>query len=817
MAFILLGVVMMVALYFASNITLKENIADVIPQDEQVVEINEVFEGLNFNNRLVFHLYQPDSTGQNADKLIEVSDSIASSLQGNFKDLVADIVKEIPDRQMQVMYDYYYHNLPFYLLPEDYEDIASRLDNDGPSQAVKRVYKQLLSPMGALTKMLVKDPLGLASYPLRRMREQQFDSNFDLYQNHIVTVDRKHLIFFVQLSHPPNETSINAKLIEGIEDVRNRYATVYPDVKVEYFGPAAVAVANAQRIKKDIILTVTLALVALFVFISLFYRSFITFFVVVTPGVFGAAVAMAVLSIFRESVSAISLGVGSVLLGITIDYALHFFTHLKRGQDIKSLFADIATPLLMSSLTTASAFLSLIFLRSTALQDLGIFAGISVIGAVTYTLVFLPHMVRAGEVNKHRHPNIVERAVSWLAIYPFYQKRLVMAILIIITSISLFTWRSVSFENDMLKLNYMPADLKAYQHSINSISNFSTNNIYVASQGTNIAEALQENIHAYNKFVALKEDNRIRDFYTLNSVIPAPQLQAQRLASWKHFWEKHNMEILNNKLDSASLQLGFRPGTFSMFTETLNKKYTNISQEHLDDIISVVGKELVIHHDEDRVSILSTLALDSDEKPAVLEELSAIPGIIILDKSHLTNKLVTLLKEDFSNLVNISLIVVFLILLISYGRFELAIIAFVPVVLSWLWVLGLMGWLGLTFNIVNIIICTFIFGLGIDYSIFVMRGLTQQYAYDIDTLPSYKKSIILSMVTTLLGIGVLAFAGHPALKSIAFLAIIGIFSVVFITFTVEHILYDLLILRRKKINLLSYVLVKFDSTKESPS
>ena len=109
-----------------------------------------------------------------------------------------------------------------------------------------------------------------------------------------------------------------------------------------------------------------------------------------------------------------------------------------------------------------------------------------------------------------------------------------------------------------------------------------------------------------------------------------------------------------------------------------------------------------------------------------------------------------------------------------------------------------MGLLDAKFNIVNIIVTTFIFGLGVDYSIFITQGLTQKHKFNTDSLISYKKSIGLSAITTLVGIGVLIFAQHPALKSIALLAIVGIVSVIFLTFTLQPILYDFLIQKRKE-------------------
>ena len=48
---------------------------------------------------------------------------------------------------------------------------------------------------------------------------------------------------------------------------------------------------------------------------------------------------------------------------------------------------------------------------------------------------------------------------------------------------------------------------------------------------------------------------------------------------------------------------------------------------------------------------------------------------------------------------------------------------------SWLWILGLMELLDIQFNIVNIILATFIFGQGDDYTIFITEGLVYEHAY----------------------------------------------------------------------------------------
>jgi 1-acyl-sn-glycerol-3-phosphate acyltransferase len=117
---------------------------------------------------------------------------------------------------------------------------------------------------------------------------------------------------------------------------------------------------------------------------------------------------------------------------------------------------------------------------------------------------------------------------------------------------------------------------------------------------------------------------------------------------------------------------------------------------------------------------------------------------------------------------------------------------------SWLITLGFMGLTGIEFNIFNIIISSFIFGLGVDYSILMMRGLLYEYKYGKNELATYKVAIFLSSVTTLIGVAALFFAKHPALHSMALIAVVGIISVVMVAYTFQPLLSNWILLDRAK-------------------
>src|SRR5690606_24196745 len=83
-------------------------------------------------------------------------------------------------------------------------------------------------------------------------------------------------------------------------------------------------------------------------------------------------------------------------------------------------------------------------------------------------------------------------------------------------------------------------------------------------------------------------------------------------------------------------------------------------------------------------------------------------------------------------------------------------------------------------------------------SIFITKALLKELATGKKVLGTHKTSIMLSVLTTILGIGVLVLAKHPALFSISIVSVIGIFSAMFISFSLQPHFFKLFIGNRYK-------------------
>lgn len=794
-------------IYFGTKIKLEEDINKFIPKDKKIDEINFVLNNIKIKDKLVINIFNTDTTNTETADLMQCADMLADSLNSTKgSGYIKDLSYKISDDLITRLYGTFYNNLPIFLEEKDYKTIDGFLQPDSLKNIINSDYKTLLSPSSMVFgKFIKKDPINLTPLALKKLQNLKFDENFDVHEGYIMTRDKKNLMMFISSSVSTTDNDKSKIFFDSLDEIiKSLNAKFNNKVTVEYYGAAAVALGNAKQIRHDSIYTSLIALVFIVVLLGLFFRRLLIIFYILLPVAFGALFSLTLLYFIKEEISAIAFGAGSIVLGIAINYSLHFFTHFKHERSIEKVITDLSFPMLIGCTTTVGAFLSLQFAKSQALHDFGLFAGFSLIGAVLFSIIVLPHLLklRKGEETEDgvtQKNSFLLRIVS----YRFDKNKPILISTFILTIVFAYTATNVSFESDMLKINYQSdALIKAQQH-LDKINNYSLRSVYIVSKGKDLNEALKANEIATEKLNNLKEEKLINKFSTVSTLLISDSLQKVRIDRWNSFWTVEKKDSLQNRLIRYSSEYKFKADAFSQFYDHLNTNFKPVALSELDTLKKLVVNDWVTEN-KDVTTVVSIVKVDPNKKSVVYDAFSTNNSVVVFDKQFMSTQFVDIITSDFNLILIITGLLVFGFMLLSHGRFELVFINFLPMFIGWLWILGIMGIIGLKFNIINIIISTFIFGLGDDYGIFIMDGLAQEYKYGRKNLDSYKTSIFLSAATTIIGIGVLIFAQHPALRSIAIITIIGMTTVLFISFIVQPLCYNFLILSRKKRNLLPY-------------
>ena len=790
--FLVLGAFLGVIIWLMLQLKIVEDIAKVLPHDEKVDRYLEVVNQSAFGDELVVYCRPADALKPaEPDQLIafagELADSIRASLVPEY---VASIRERTDDESFTGIYRELYGHLPVFLTEDDYRQLDSLTTPASIRKAVGSAYKNLVSPAGMVTRdMILSDPLSLTAIALKKTSSFNIDESYRIKDGYIFSSDLKYLILFIKPSQKPTETAKNGILIEKLDQYIQSVSSHHESkIKAGYFGSLAVSVANARQLKRDIILTMNLAIVLLVLFIGFYFGRFRAIPAIVFTTLMSAGISVAVLSLLGREISAVSLGFGAVLLGIAIAYFIHYLNHIRDVKDPRLVLKEIALPIVMSSIISSGDFFTLLLVRSEAVRDLGLFAGFSILAAGLITLVFLPHLTKKINWDKGRE-NLVNRSVRRLAAFPVENIRYLPLIIILLTVVFYFTSKRVNFEGDLTGMSYMTDDLKEAEATLDQISQYTLRSVFVVTKGDNLDDALEKNAAFAGKIEKLKAEGLVKKYNSVTPLAIPENEQAIRLERWKNYWTPEKKAKVKDELTKAAVEAGFRANSFDGFFDWIDKDFRTVRLYDLPELAKVFFDPYVSEGDK-MTTVTTILKVKQEDKAQLYEELKDESSSFIFDKQYLTSTFMEILNTDFNKLVIISLLIVFVVLLLSYGRIELALITFIPMFMSWIWTLGIMGLFGIRLNIFNMIITSFVFGLGIDYAIFSIQGMLQQYKHGHGDVGAFRSSVLMDAITTLIGLGVLILAVHPALRTMAYAAIIGIVSVWFVTWSMEPVLFN---------------------------
>ena len=787
--------------FLASRIKFEENISQSVSGGDKSDNLGFVVKNLNFSDKLVVDISFNDTLAPvDPVALGNLGQLFVDSLNARFdSSIIRSITFRASEKDLAAMMETVTSHLPIFFDENDFRKLDSLLIPSIIGNSLESDYKILQSPGSMmLKKRIQKDPLGITNIAFEKLKSFKAGENFELYQGGVYSKDLRHLMLFVVPANPSGETSLNGRLIKGMDEIiHNLRQGNYAHCSVQYFGGTAVAVCNAQQLKKDITVTLLIALVLIFLFIGWYFKSLRVPLLGLLPALFGGALSLAVLFLVKGTISAISLGIGSVILGLIVDYALYLINHFRSRHDIEATLKEMSLTIVLCSLTSAGAFLCLTFLNSVVLQDLGWFAAFSVAGAALFTLVFLPHFLGRKMLQDQQSPRVT--FIDKLAGIQYDKKRWLVIIILFIIAISFWFSRDVEFEKNMSALSFVTPQLSRAESDLDKISNYKLKNLYLVAIGKSEEEALRNKESMSGKIKKLLDDGTIQSISNAGPLLTSDSLQQVKIERWNSYWTKERTARLKADLMKQSAKYGFRPDAFDSFFMLLESKFGHLTTGELNIATNpMVSDWLSVR--SDMVLAPTILKVSEDKKDLVYSQFKSDTRYVLFDKQILTRRFIENVRHDFDLLVMLSMVFVTLLLIFSFGRLGLGLMTAMPMFLSWLVTLGFMGLTGNRFNIFNIIISSFIFGLGVDYSILMMRGLQHTLKTGKDDLHGYKVSVLLSSITTLFGVGALFFAGHPALKSIAGVSVVGITVVVVLTFVLQPLVFNIAILSRVQKN-----------------
>jgi 1-acyl-sn-glycerol-3-phosphate acyltransferase len=768
------------SLWSLSHLNYQEDIAEFLPGNDRQAKYTSLYEHIGGQKRVTLLF-----TSEQTDSVVAAMEAFSNVWEAtDTLHTVSDMQIRVDEGDVMEMMDFIDSNIPYFLTDADYARIDSLLHT--PDYIARRLESNkallMLPTGGMLTQSIQRDPLQLFTPVRQRLQQLQPNKQYVVVNGYIMSADGTRGLAFFTSPYGISESKQNGCLVDMLNRVIETTQTLHPHVRISAVGAPVIAVTNARQIKADSGWAVALAVVLILALLLIAFRRVSDLLWIGCSILFGACFALGSMALFSDTISIIVLGIGSVMIGIAVNYPLHYLDHLKHEGDKRQALKEMIPPLLIGNITTVGAFLCLIGLDTPAMRNLGIFASLILIGTILFVLVFLPLFARS-----RKYVEGAEKLTfGKLASFPLEQKRWLFLPLALITLVLGWFSLDTSFDSNIQHINYMTAqqreDLSFLTHSLQSTDRTT---LFAVVQGKNTEAALLEN-ESLQHLVATNDTSV--EISGIHAFITSQQQQSVQLARWSKFTIQYRA-YLQQALLTEGKEQGFSPAAFADFTEMLSHNYTPQSVDYFQPILRNIGH--YIWHDKEHTYIANLLQVPSGSEEVVKHSLREATSkeTFIFDGSDMGNQLVAMLSDNFNYIGYACGAIVFLFLWCSFGRLELSLISFLPLAVSWVWILGIMQLTGIQFNIVNIILATFIFGQGDDYTIFMTDGLIYEYTYRKKLLASYKNSVALSALIMFIGIGVLITARHPALRSLAEVTVIGMFTVVLMTYYLPALLF----------------------------
>ena len=785
--YIILAATALLFLFFGLKLKYEEDISKLLPSSS--VESQLAFTSIELKDKIYLQVtsadepLSPETLCERADEFVDLLFEKDSSSH-----FISNILYKMEPELAINGLDFMLEHLPSFVDTSAYAAFEEALQPEAVEAQMWVNYEQMMEDeTGDITQAIAYDPLNLRHAIIGDAMEGAL-GNFNIIDGHLFCPDSTVALAYLAPAFRSLDSKAATEFSRMLKHAKKEFEASHPDVKVHAHGDPIGSVSNSRRIKSDLVVTVGISIVLILILIGLCFRSLPFIWKLLFPIFYGVAFSLACIYWIKGGMSLMALGLGAVVLGVGISYCLHVLIHHFFVGDPEKLLLDESTPVFLGCITTVGAFCSLLFTESDLLRDFGMFASFALLGSTLFALIFLPHFL------PKRHADADSktfRRISRLNNLPFDRKPWFLVLIVIVVAIGIIFSNKVKFDSDLRNLDYNSPDEVTAERLFSEKNNDGFYHLYFATVSTDLDEALEADKLLMVKLDSLKKQGVVHSYTDLiPKLFVTMEEQERRIAAWNAYWTEERKSEAIRMVDKGAFDFGLDPMMFYEFKDLLDADYEAASLLESGVVPENLLGNFIECNADNQYMVFTDVSMNFDEKDIVSDALVLNPKTFVLEPFYYCKSMVEVVHDDFNIAVWISSLFVLIILLVSFRNLITALLSFLPMVLSWFMVQGYMALIGLEFNLISIVISTFIFGVGVDYSIFIMEGLlAQARTGNRDMLTWHKVAIFFSAAILVIVVSSLLFAVHPAIRSIGLSTLIGMASTIMISYALQPFMF----------------------------
>ena len=495
------------------------------------------------------------------------------------------------------------------------------------------------------------------------------------------------------------------------------------------------------------------------------WRVLLAFVPVLVGMLFGAVACVALFG----RMHVMTLVLGSSLIGVAVDYPLHY---LSKSWSLKPWHAwpalRLTLPgLTLSLITSCIGYLALAWTPFPALTQIAVFSAAGLLGAYLSAVCLLPALLKGSDLRPAQWPLRVADYLLALRekLLKFVRTPVLLGLLIAFCVGGLLQLDS---KNDIRQWVGAPQQLTDEAQTIARITGYQPTSQFFLVRASNQQELLERQTALSERLDQLINLEKLQGYLSLNQLVSQPNVQLQvreALNKLPQFWQPLldvgvPLEALKTEL--AKLQALPVEDIDSALTGPLAEPY----------------RALWLGPTEDGVAAM--VSLQGLNNPALLRvQALDLPGVELVDRLGELNNVFAKTQISAAELKLASCMLIVLVLILPFGLGGALRIVALPL-LAALCSLASLGWLGQPLTLFSLFGLLLVTAISVDYAILMREQVGGAAVSLLGTL--------LAALTTWLSFGLLAVSSTPAVSNFGLSVSLGLaFSFILAPWAGRHV------------------------------
>lgn len=337
-------------------------------------------------------------------------------------------------------------------------------------------------------------------------------------------------------------------------------------------GPAVFAAQSAAAIERDVkgISIVSVVLVA--GLLAWRFRSLLVLAAIAVPVLLGLAAAVLVTGAVFGSVQAASLGLGSAMAGIAVDYPVLLIGHRKVGEPGAATRARIGPAFGLAVATAVLGLGGMVLSGLPGLVQLGAFSAVALAGTALATWIVLPRLVVAA-----RLAPVAAGDAAWLPWIERARSRRFWALIPACAVLAAVALRGGPvWETDLAALSPVPAAARALDQELRGALGAAEPGLLLVVDGPDAETVLRRQEAMAARLTFLQDEHIIGRAEYAAQFLPSADRQLARLAALP------GVDELGARIATAQAGLPFQPTAFQPLLDGVVQRLPSLTAAALD-------------------------------------------------------------------------------------------------------------------------------------------------------------------------------------------------------------------------------------------